>query len=128
MTKEQEQAIEWTKNVIKTIEESQMLFLEDITVKLGTTAHNNLQEILNLIQTLLTKIERLNNLNSHQDKGIKKAVDYTFELNAELEKKDKIIDEMAEVICRLDTMNNYDTWENNIEDVKQYFEKKVEGK
>lgn len=91
MTKEQEQAIEWTKNVIKTIEESQMLFLEDITVKLGTMAHNNLQEILNLIQTLLTKIERLNNLNSHQDKEIKRAVDYTFELNAELEKKDKRI-------------------------------------
>lgn len=42
-----------------------------------------------------------------------------------LEQQDKIIDKMAEVICRLDTMNNYDTWNNDIQEVKQYFENKV---
>lgn len=42
-----------------------------------------------------------------------------------LEEQDKIIDKMAEVICRLDTMNNYDTWNNDIQEVKQYFENKV---
>lgn len=42
-----------------------------------------------------------------------------------LEDRDKIIDEMARVICKLDTMDNYGTWNNDIEDVKEYFRKKV---
>lgn len=42
-----------------------------------------------------------------------------------LQKQNKIIDAMAEVICRLDTMNNYDTWNNNIQEVREYFEKRV---
>ena len=45
-----------------------------------------------------------------------------------IEEQDKIIDKMAEVICRLDTMNNYDTWNNDIQEVKQYFENKAKEK
>lgn len=117
MTEEEKKAIE---NFDK------RLTIEKYTNNIGTPVYiEDIATILNLIQKQQAEIERLNNLNNHQSKDNKKAVDYTFELNAELEKKDKIIDEMAEVICRLDTMNNYDTWENNIENVKQYFEKKV---
>lgn len=45
-----------------------------------------------------------------------------------LQKQNKIIDAMAEVICRLDTMNNYDTWNNDIQEVREHFEKKIKNK
>lgn len=44
-----------------------------------------------------------------------------------LQKQNKIIDAMAEVICRLDTMNNYDTWNNNIQEVREHFERKIKN-
>ena len=47
------------------------------------------------------------------------------QLEQENNKQNKIIDEMAKVICMLDTFDNYDTWNNDISEVKQYFEKKV---
>lgn len=43
-----------------------------------------------------------------------------------IQKQEKIIDKMAEIICRLDTFNNYNSWENDIEQVKEYFKKEVE--
>lgn len=95
-------------------EEEKKEFLEiskRIGYKIGTYCN---EEEIRTFEKILEDYKYKNNLIQLQRK--------------ELEKKDKIIDEMAEVICRLDTMNNYDTWENNIEDVKQYFEKKVEGK
>lgn len=42
-----------------------------------------------------------------------------------LQKQNKIINAMAEVICRLDTMNNYNTWNNDIQEVREYFERMV---
>lgn len=44
-----------------------------------------------------------------------------------LQKQNKMIDAMAEVICRLDTMNNYDTWNNNIQEVREHFERKIKN-
>ena len=44
--------------------------------------------VLNLIQTQQAEIEQLKNKNKHQSKEMQKAVDYTFELNKEIEKKD----------------------------------------
>ncbi len=112
MTEEEKEAIEWTKNVIKTIEESQMLFLEDVIVKLGTKAHNNLQEILNLIEK--------------QDNKIK-------ELEKALEKKNKIMRAMAKAILKneivTDKLCKYERNEKckkmSCEDcIIEYFEKK----
>lgn len=48
------------------------------------------------------EIEHLKNLNQHQSKDITKAVNYTFELNKEIEEKDKIIDLMARYINSTD--------------------------
>ena len=42
------------------------------------------------------RIKQLENMNKFQSKDIKEAVDYTFELNKEIELKDKIIDLMSE--------------------------------
>lgn len=50
LSEEEKKAIEYTKNVINTIEQSKTLFNEDLTVKLGTTSHNNFQILLNLIE------------------------------------------------------------------------------
>ncbi len=54
--------------------------------------------VLNLIQKQQKEIEHLKELNKHQSNDITRAVNYTFELNKEIEKKDKIIDEMAETL------------------------------
>lgn len=43
--------------------------------------------------------------------------------NGILKKQNKVINAMAKVICRLDTMNNYNTWNNDIQEVREYFEK-----
>ena len=104
MSEEEIEAIEFVKKLIETIKQSKMLFDEDITAKLGIATQNTLQIVLNLIQKYQTELERLNNLNNHQSKDIKKAVDYTFELNAELEKKDKIIDK---AIIEIETLRTY---------------------
>ncbi len=65
------------------------------------------------------KIKRLENMNKFQSKDIKEAVDYTFELNKEIELKDKIIDLMSE---QLTTPIHDKNW------VKEYYEKKVKEK
>lgn len=95
-----------------------------------------IEEVLNLIKSQQKKIEHLENINKHQSKDIKKAVDYTFELNEELEKKDKIIDEMSMYFGSGLSMcedcekcfESEDIYKCCQECIKQYFEKKVEGK
>lgn len=39
--------------------------------------------------------------------------------------KNQVVYAMAEVICKLDTFNNYNSWENNVQQVIQYFVDKV---
>lgn len=48
------------------------------------------------------RINQLENMNKFQSKDIKEAVDYTFELNKEIEFRDKQIDLMAEMISIYD--------------------------
>ena len=57
----------------------------------------------NLIEKQQEEIENLKNRIKHQDKEMTKAVDYTFELNKEIEKQDKIIDELAFVVSQMET-------------------------
>lgn len=65
--------------------------------------------------------DRINRLEKEKKDLIQKNRTY----KGMLQKQNKIIDAMAEVICRLDTMNNYDTWNNNIQEVREHFEKRV---
>lgn len=88
------------------------------------------------------KIDHLEKLNKFQSKDIKKAVDYTFELNEELEKKENIIDLMSKYIykredntinigkiyCPLQDCDDINRDVNCDVCIKQYFTKKVEDK
>ena len=93
----------------------------------------SIDTVLSLIKEQQKKIEGLKNIDKNQSKDIKKAVDYTFELNKEIEKKDKQIDLMAKywnaglAMCENceKIVGNYD--ENKCKNcIKQYFEREVE--
>ena len=84
------------------------------------------------------RIEQLENINKFQSKDIGKAVDYAFELNKEIEEKDKTIDLMAEFIEDELTVDEFCTKEGCYADnyidghcekclncIKQYFENKA---
>jgi len=89
-------------------------------------------------EELKNKINQLENMNEFQSKDIEKAVDYTFELNKEIEIKDQIIDLMSEMlnnhdidedICKQmgqkENCNEFTDKENCKNCIKQYFENKL---
>lgn len=59
-------------------------------------------ELKNKVIEKDNRIEQLENMNKFQSKDIKEAVDYTFELNKEIEEKDKTIQNMSKYILSLD--------------------------
>lgn len=91
----------------------------------------NLFEILT--EENLERLEKYCKKAIHYERGeIRKEHEVTLCLlyryqdqQKQIEKQNRIIDSMAEVICRLDTMNNYNSWNNNIQEVKKYFEKEI---
>lgn len=60
------------------------------------------EELKNKVIEKDNRIKQLENMNKFQSKDIKEAVDYTFELNKEIEEKDKIIQNMSKYILSLD--------------------------
>ncbi len=95
-------------------------------------------ELKNKVREKDNRIKQLENMNKFQSKDIKEAVDYTFELNKEIELKDKIIDLIANHIATNDsnlcqyldmtTKCKYYAGENGKtcdECIKQYFENKA---
>ena len=68
--------------------------------------------------------DRINRLEKEKKDLIQKNRTY----KGMLQKQNKIIDAMADVICMLDTMNNYNTWNNDIQEVREYFEKMTKNK
>ncbi len=89
---------------------------------------NVLYEYQDAIETLLQYIDYL----EFQIQSLEQVHNYDIkmidEAKGEAVKQWKIIDEMAEMICRLDVVNNYKLFNKDIKKVKQYFEKKVEEK
>lgn len=140
MNKEQEEAIEICNKIIQQNKEivKQTRANNDInSMQLTANCDNEsiaIETVLNLIKDQQTEIEGLKNRNKHLSADITKAVDYTFELNKEIENKDKIINELAPRVylmkeekeqMKKDIQNSYkeisfSTW------VKQYFERKIE--
>ena len=53
-----------------------------------------------------------------------KSIETLLQYTEELEKENN---EMAEMICRLDVVNNYKLFNKDVKKVKQYFEKKVKS-
>lgn len=135
MTTEQREAIEFLEFYKQHCLKKEIENMDNYeTIHDGDFVSKNLDTALSLIkeqQGQWEEIEGLKNINKNQSKDIKKAVDYTFELNKELERKDKQIDLMAERIewlCKSNGILLDKEHDENFtqEDVKQYFERKVE--
>lgn len=76
------------------------------------------KEIGEIIQARINKLEKEKRDLIHKNKTYKGL----------LQNQNKVINAMAEVICRLDTMNNYDTWNNDIQEVREHFEREIKRK
>lgn len=90
---------------------------EFVNTKYGAFSVNEGRQILNLIQ------EQDNEINKYLEIITNKVIetakdDLLTEKNIELEKKDKIIDELAKAFKQDDA--------RSVEEIKQYFERKVE--
>lgn len=106
MTKEQKEAIDR----IKYNDIAKPLYCGDITIC-------NIDDL----KTILSMLEE-------KDKEYEELTESSEALSKAVNLMKKVMNEMAKVICMLDTMNNYETWNNDIEEVKEYFYKKVEDK
>lgn len=123
MTEEEKEAIKYFYNLRATIDESNMLFDEDINVKCGKAMIKQITTILNLLEK--------------KDIDIIETKEANRQLSVELQKKDKILDLMIKVmidsgICDYFIKQNckhYAGENKKLCDVciKEYFEKKVEG-
>lgn len=71
-------------------------------------------------------IEQLKSINKFQSRDITEAVNYTFELNKELEKAEEVINEMAKYIKEPYQIIAFGSRKQKIEIIKEYFYKKVE--
>lgn len=114
MTNEEKKAIETIKD-LKEIKWYEHAFDKGTEI-LSEEEKQDIDVILNLLEKKDNRINQLENMNEFQSKDIKKIVDYTFELNKEIEQQDKIIDLMSEQLT---------TPVHDKEYVKQYFENKA---
>lgn len=130
MTKEQEESLKKLRRQI---------IAEKYTKNIGIPVYiSDLKNVLSMLEEKDKQIEQYQNISNFQYKVYSAAVDDIFELNEELEEKDKIINSM------LETINNHDIDEdickqmgqkedcNEFEDkekckecIKQYFENKA---
>ena len=130
MTNEQREAIELLERIHVSYFLSGMIEQSNYIVDKAYEADKAIDTVLSLIkeqQGQWEEIEGLKNINKNQSKDIKKAVDYTFELNKELERKDKQIDLMAELVYKrfkAELLLEYGF--ENEEQLKQYFADLVE--
>ena len=121
MNEEEKQAIKYFYNLRATIDESNMLFDEDINIKCG-------KEMIKQITTVLNLLEK-------KDINIIEAKEANRQLSIELQKKDKIIDEMANSFAEegfysehCQTLIDNDICPDDCNKcVKQYYERKVEN-
>lgn len=118
MTKEQEKAIEILEKIDVKFFISGMTEPKDYIIDKADEVNVAIETVLSMLKEKDNRINQLENMNEFQSKDIKKIVDYTFELNKEIEQQDKMIDLMAEQLT---------TPMHNKEYVKQYFENKVNG-
>ncbi len=140
MSEEERKAIKYFFNLRASIEESYMLFeeeleeeLEELNVKCSKEMIKQISTVLNLINKQDFKINSLEG----DIEGLKLSINDRDKL---IEKKDKIIDEMAKYIEDELTVDEFCSKENcyadNYEDghcqkclncIKQYFERKSEN-
>lgn len=122
MTDKEKEAIERCNQLIK-VEHANWI---------GISNQKAIGTVLNLVQTQQEEIERLKKTElKAKGGGVKVTLEGLLELKAEIEKKDKIIDEMArtfydtESLCVNDEIK-VDCKHNCTDCIKQYFINKVE--
>lgn len=137
MTEEELKAIELLEEFKKTGYHTLMIKYNNDRIKTNTKVETAIETILNLVKKQQEEIEKKDKMyrkeyNEHMEKKRQNGVLINNELilKRELEKKDKIIDEMAKKL--FEHRNDFEWWEigtdiDTIEDQKQYFENKVEG-
>lgn len=103
ISEEEEKAIKNIKHVKEELNKDKQKMIDYGTYKLYEMFSNDLDTVLNLIEKQSKKIENLENLNKCQSKDIKKAVDYTFELNKEIDDKNNKIEHLKERIADLES-------------------------
>ena len=118
LSEEEKKAIKYFYNLRGTIDESYMLFDEEINLKCGI-------EMIKQITIFLNLIAKLKKENKEKDKYIKNSENITTEMSndinkllLEIKEKDKQIDLMARAFKQDDV--------RSVEEIKQYFERKVE--
>lgn len=89
MTDKQKEAVKFFYNLRATIDESIMLFDEDINVKCGKETIKQITTVLNLLQTQQAEIEK-------KDIELIETKEANRQLSVELQNKDKIIKELEE--------------------------------
>lgn len=125
MNEEEKQAIKYFYNLRATIDESNMLFDEDINIKCGKEMIKQITTVLNLLEKKDKKIEDWKMEYNHW-------CQLAIDRKKELENKDKIIYEMIDFIDAIDGCLCFDLESRNCIDknckecIKQYFERKVE--
>lgn len=125
MTNEQRKAIRQCELYVQAKATIQLVDEIDGKLAFKSCDTSAIDTVLSLIKENQKEIEGLKNINKNQSKDIKKAVDYTFELNKELERKDKQIDLMARAIDNYDSQLVINTFKDK-EHVIQYFADLVE--
>lgn len=125
MTEEEKEAIKYFRNLRSTIDESYMLFDEEITIRCGKETTKQITIMLNLIEKqdkIIKGNECVIETQANNEKVLLEA----------MEKKDKTIDKMAKWIFDKDYVENSllihrdDYYSNCIKQVIEYFEKKEE--
>lgn len=133
MNEEEKQAIKYFYNLRATIDESNMLFDEDINVKCGKETIKQITAILNLLEKKDKEIQYQKEINKTEQNRHKQT---EKSLKGQLQKKDKMIDLMVEEFkkifsegepCDLDHEMECKKYKECKDCIKQYFERKVEN-
>jgi hypothetical protein len=136
MTDAEKKAIKWFYNLRGSIDESNMLFDEDIEVKCGKETIEQITTVLNLIQKQQEEIKFQKDINKMEKKRYKQT---KKSLKGQIIKANKIIDLIAETLRYYNGVRQEQEFcidicgkkECNIKKcanrIKQYFEREVEN-
>lgn len=128
MTEEEQKAIKYFNNLKTTIDESFMLLDEGIKVNCGKEMIKQITTVLNLIQKQQKELEERYKLQKAINSQLICYKEASFRKDTELEKKDKIINEMAKYIKEPYYVITFGSRKPKIEIIKEYFKKEVEDK
>lgn len=122
MNKEEKQAIKYFYNLRATIDESNMLFDEDINIKCGKEMIKQITTVLNLLEKKDKQLEERTNRIKNLEKECQNCFDAMMDTINENNFKNEIIVEMAKLI--FNHRCDFEWYEagTDIDDIKQQIE------